>query len=188
METIVDGYNMIFCCGWQGTAKHSLALERSRDRLISELAMRVPFNRRSKITIVFDAKTSPIRASSDEETEKGFQVVYARGFEDADSMIELLIQEHSTPKSLSVVSNDNRIKQAAMRRRATAIECDDWLDELEHLARESSNRDLQAKDTKDLESTDWLEEFGLSEDFEIDPESKDDIFNPFPPGYGEDLD
>ena len=48
---------------------------------------------------------------------RGLSVLFALGDENADARIEQLIGEHSNPKTLTVVSSDNRIRLAATRRR-----------------------------------------------------------------------
>ena len=72
MKTIVDGYNLIFSFGWHTNSKHSMALERARDRLIQKLADRIEMDQRREITIVFDAKTTPIREAQDKLSMNGF--------------------------------------------------------------------------------------------------------------------
>ncbi len=195
MDTIVDGYNLIFCCGWEGTAKTSLALEQARNRLIRELAERIPVESRAHLTIVFDAKKTPVKETQREYTASGFQVVFASDHEEADSLIEELIRTHAAPKSLTVVSNDNRLKTAARRRKAISVDCESWLRQLERGAATPPPPDLPVqKQVAGLEQVDWLAEFGFdeNEDLEVDetsgkPLQEPDVFNPFPPGYGDDL-
>jgi predicted RNA-binding protein with PIN domain len=201
MKTIVDGYNLIFSFGWHTNSKHSMALERARDRLIQELADRIEMDQRREITIVFDAKTTPISEAQDKLSTNGFQVVFARGHDEADSLIEEMIRSHSAPKSLQVVSDDHRLQNCAKRKKAIPIKCEQWLDQLE--ARQdqrvvsdldSMEQEIDSKNTRELESIDWMKEFSMDE--ESNSESNKDShpklqqkksFNPFPPGYGEDI-
>ena len=48
-------------------------------------------------------------------------IIFALGDENADARIEQLIAAHSAPKSLTVVSTDRRVRQAANRRKARSI-------------------------------------------------------------------
>ena len=73
MDTIIDGYNLIFRLGWQGKARNSLALEKARDRLFRELAARIQPAQRKRITIVFDAKNSPVKETDPESVVDGFR-------------------------------------------------------------------------------------------------------------------
>ena len=45
-------------------------------------------------------------------------MLFALGDENADARIEEIVSEHPNPKTLTVVSSDNRIRLAATRRRA----------------------------------------------------------------------
>jgi predicted RNA-binding protein with PIN domain len=194
MTTIVDGYNLIFGMGWQGKAQHSLALEKARERLVRELGNRIPAASRSDVTIVFDAKKTPIKATLADSQVNGFRVIFAANHDEADALIEELIAQHSAPKSLTVVSDDNRLQTAARRRKATPMACEAWLERLGSLA-ERQSTGANAETPKDqairqLEQTDWLAEFQLDEE-PAEPEStteeQPDTYNPFPPGYGDDL-
>ncbi len=162
MKTLIDGYNLIFQCGLQGRTAGSLALERARNRLISELTSRMDDEFRSSTTIVFDAKQRPLKEVVDEERINGLHVVYAIDHDEADSLIEELIRKHSTPKKLLVVSSDHRIRDAARRRKATAIDSDVWFDGLENQVSQRDPAESPADDKS-----------GLGD------------YNPFPPGYGQ---
>ncbi len=204
METIVDGYNLIFSCGWHTKSRHSMWLESARNRLIQELSRRIEPGSRNKVTIVFDAKTNPIKHSEDELSMNGFKVVFARHHDEADSLIEEMINSHSAPKSLRVVSDDHRLQNCATRKKAISIKCEHWLEKLESNQRLSNHQqefvsgasdlDPDKKNTRELESVDWMKEFSIDEASESgeaepgkEPRHKEETFNPFPPGYGEEL-
>ncbi len=162
MNVIIDGYNLIFQCGLQGRTAGLLALEKARNRLISELSTRLDEPTRQQTTIVFDANDRPVTEVPDEQRINGLQIVYAVHHDDADSLIEELIRRHSTPKKLTVVSSDHRLHKAAKRRKATAIDSEVWFESLDH---RSNRKVIEASDVQTEPSGD----------------------NPFPPGYGEDL-
>lgn len=164
MRILIDGYNLIFQCGLQGRVAGSFALEKARRRLISELTSRLDDASRSETTIVFDAKNRPIKEVVDEERINKMSIVYAVGHDDADSLIEELIRKHSTPKKLVVVSSDHRIHDAARRRKAKPIDSDIWYEQIENEARSSASKKVSSNDKPELGD-----------------------YNPFPPGYGEDL-
>lgn len=227
MNTIIDGYNFIFHFGWMQPSGHSRALEKSRLRLIAELASRIPHAERAEILIVFDAKRTPTKATESEQIVQGFPIVFAANFEEADAMIEELIRSHAVPKSLVVVSNDNRLKTAASRRRATGIGVEAWLDLCQSQLRSAATTQGPSAENKldaftgsrkeraieELSATDWLAEFDIEDpaiDIEqwLESEPVKDVdsmkdtdpatepsqkkqnpnnYNPFPPGYGEDL-
>jgi predicted RNA-binding protein with PIN domain len=167
MNVIIDGYNLIFQCGLQGRTAGSLALEKARNRLISELSTRLDEPTREKTTIVFDANDRPVKEVADEQQINGLHVVYAADHDDADSLIEELIRRHPTPKKLTVVSSDHRLHEAARRRKATAVDSDVWFDRLDRNPR----RPTEVVD----DGAPAIED------------QPPHIDNPFPPGYGEDL-
>ena len=198
MPTIIDGYNLIFTCGLEGKTRTPQSLEKARARLVATVASKLSKKERSGTTIVFDAKRLPIKETSADFRAHDIRVLYAVDHEDADTLIEELIAKHSTPKKLVVVSSDHRLQTAATRRKATAVDSDVWYEQLlatrKHRgdAKQPQNDDGCSKES--LESIDWVNEFGSVDiddeageapDASSDPNASN--FNPFPPGYGEDL-
>ena len=161
MKILIDGYNLIFQCGFQGRSAGSDALERARLRLLSELASKLDEATCAKTTVVFDAKNRPVKAVEDESFHHGIRVLFAATHGDADSLIEELVKQHFSPKQLTVVSSDHRVQLAAKRRKAQAIDSDVWLDSLDNPRTNDTNL--------------------------VDEKKSLDNFNPFPPGYGEDI-
>jgi len=154
--------------------------------------------------LVFDAK-NPKGLTTPELDGQGFHVAFARDYEDADAMVIEMVQKHSQPRQLTVVSNDHKIQTASTRRNATAVDADEWYDRLIHMvsgptttgaARNSGkpNVTLSEAETQAL-----IDEFSDLSESEInqkpnssEAEKGDDIesesfYNPFPDGYGEDL-
>ena len=173
---VIDGYNLIFQCGLQGKRRDSLALEKARQRAISTIRKWLGEDL-NRAAIVFDACRLPIKENHNVSQVGGLTIIYAVDFDDADSMIEEIIRTHSSPKQLLVVSSDNRVKNAALRRNAKAVNSDTWYDSLEQdfesLSRrgiysDQSGSDAQPDFEKDtssgLENIDWLKEFGYQED------------------------
>ena len=165
MYVLIDGYNLIFQCGLEGRSAATDALEKARGRLLNELAAHLSDQARQNTTIVFDAKTRPVKEVPETTEHHGIQVLFAVDYEDADANLESLIRKHSVPKQLTVVSSDHRIQTAAKRRKATPVDSDVWYEQLM---------------TGQLESGNEAEE-------EAPPKPPQSFENPFPPGYGEDL-
>jgi len=170
MDVIIDGYNLIFQCGLEGSVRNPRTIEKSRGRLISMLAQLLPPAQISRTTIVFDAKRLPASESQIESRKTGIRVLFAVDYDDADSMIEDLITTHSTPKKLLVVSSDHRIQKAATRRKAKAIDSDVWLDKLESSSSaaveklsSSSEGDITDQSIAgEFADIDWNAEFGAA--------------------------
>lgn len=169
LRTIIDGYNLIFQCGLEGRARNPTALEKARNRLVGVIAKHLSESQCSQTAIVFDAESLPIRETEKVARQHGVLVAYAIDYEDADSMIEDLISSHSSPKQLTVVSSDHRLHKASMRRNATPIDSDLWLDQLEsgtltnqEIASDRESFDKTIPDS--FSNVDWASEFGLDDD------------------------
>jgi predicted RNA-binding protein with PIN domain len=159
MDIIVDGYNLIFRLGWHGRAKNSMALEKARDRLIRELKSRFEPSQRPKITIVFDAKRSPIKQTENSLIVEGFKIVFASNYDEADSLIEEMIGQHSAPKNLTVVSADRKLQETAARRKAKFSSPEAWIDSCDLCSEHDRGSEFE-KELGSLENIDWLSEFG----------------------------
>jgi predicted RNA-binding protein with PIN domain len=95
--------------------------------------------------VVFDAARAPDGLPG-RSTHRGIRVWFAREYPDADSLIEELVEDATSPH-LVVVSNDRRLQAAARRRRARAVGCDEWLAE----ARAARRRARETNDIKPAE-------------------------------------
>jgi predicted RNA-binding protein with PIN domain len=127
MRWLIDGYNVMHAAGLLGPRLSRDGFRRARRRFLDELAIALPAEDEGDVTVIFDASVPPgdFPLSS---TYRGIRVVFALGDEDADSRIEYLLGQDSNPKSLTVVSSDNRIRQAASRRKARPLTADAFWD------------------------------------------------------------
>ena len=190
LAIIIDGYNFLLTTGMMAENVESIELEKGRKRLLSFLASRFPngdsngsknlpkengknknLDDRSaseksktskfhpKLTVVFDSQTKlrlPTRLSY-----QGIDVQFSKGYENADELIIEMIQSFDVPKRLLVVSSDHEIQTAAKRRRATAIDSDVWLDQLEtKVEDESDSENATSKPAPNSTDTEhWLNVF-----------------------------
>ena len=212
MSVIIDGYNLIAAVGIIGRGVGPGGLERARLALLNFLAESLPLGEVGGTTVVFDAKNAPPglpRAVN----HRGLAVRFASRYPDADSLIEEMIVEESAPRGLTVVSSDHRIQRAARRRKAVPVDSDVWYVGVVRGRRERQadvrSKQAEAKPPVPLLGEDvdyWVRFFGgeslLDEvveeglgsqalrksepggDVEIEG---DGACNPFPPGYGEDV-
>lgn len=162
MDTIIDGYNLIFQCGLEGHRRTPVSIRKSRARLIKLLVDCLDGSELIGTTIVFDAKGLPAGESQIVSRRHGMRVMFSVGYEDADSMIEELIAGHSHPKKLLVVSSDHRIQTAATRRRARAIDSDVWLDQIERAAESKASIAKLPPTSPVQDGHDWRAEFELT--------------------------
>jgi predicted RNA-binding protein with PIN domain len=182
MALLIDGYNLLYETDIFGAAGPGTDLHRTRLALLNFLAAAINKRERTRTTIVFDATGAPPGLPRT-ISHQGMTVHFAPRNSDADEMIEDLLQQHRTPKSLVVVSSDHRVQRAARSRGATFIDSAAWYAERRAALRQSKTDDAAAK--PDVQPTSdelmyWLAEFG-----EV-PRS-DDVLSQFPPGYGDDV-
>lgn len=178
-QTLIDGYNLLFAAGFEGRSRERGWLERARQRLVKFLEVHMPFDDLARTLVVFDVSVDVLKAREGESenvrdvavsSNSGIEVAFAFDFDDADDMLENLIRKHSSPKSLTVVSSDNRIRRCAMARRAASIGSEEFLDRLERPKQGPpkqgpeirSDEEAARADYKlsDHEVQDWLREFG----------------------------
>ncbi len=127
-QILIDGYNLLYALGLPHGPRRPRALEKARNRLLDQLAARLGKDVDS-VTVVFDARHPPPGQPA-EENRHGVHVVFAVQHGEADDLLEDLIRRHSSPRQLSVVSDDHRIQRAARRRRCRVLSCGEFLDEL----------------------------------------------------------
>ncbi|MEM7782023.1 MAG: NYN domain-containing protein [Planctomycetota bacterium] len=166
IRLLIDGYNLIFCCGLQGKHRSPTALQRARDRLVSSLDLHLPDAMKSRTVVVFDASKLPIREDVSTHFHNQIRIEYATTFDDADSMIEFLIRKNSNPKSLTVVSSDHRIHKAAETRKAKPVDSEIWFEKLEssQLLKSQTKNDRDDSKTEkeipnEIEAIDWAAKF-----------------------------
>jgi predicted RNA-binding protein with PIN domain len=164
MRWLIDGYNVMHAAGLLGPKLSREGFRRARRRFLDGLADSLPVEREGDVTVVFDASVPPgdFPLSS---TYRGIRVVFALGDEDADSRIEYMLGHDSNPKTLTVVSSDNRIRQAASRRRARPLTADafwDLKDEMSAVPTARTDRppDIERNATPGAKETEfWLQAF-----------------------------
>ena len=116
MALLIDGYNLLHATGISGKGSGPGGFQRSREALLNFLAASIEPAERAQTTIVFDAADAPPGLPRT-MTQEEMTVRYATDYPDADTLIEELISEHSTPRKLLVVSSDHRIQRGAKHRR-----------------------------------------------------------------------
>src|SRR5262245_34263773 len=127
MPLLIDGYNLMYAAPIVGDVRGPRGFERSRAALIGFVSRAVGDSDRAGTTIVFDAAGAPPGLPSTLDYD-GILVRFARGYRDADELLEELIAADHSPRRLTVVSSDHRVQRAAKRRRAEAIDSDVWFE------------------------------------------------------------
>jgi predicted RNA-binding protein with PIN domain len=193
MALLIDGYNLLHVTSLSGKGEGPGSFQRSREALLRFLAASLDPEERKLTTVVFDATDAP-PGLPDTVTHEEMTVRYARGYPDADALIEELIAKENAPRKLLVVSSDHRIQRAAKRRRARTVDSDAWYAQLWQRRVQSRSAAQQLVPEKPIgelspaEIAHWVNEFSASEPSERPTAARDQsVDSPFPPRYGEDL-
>jgi uncharacterized protein len=191
MSLLIDGYNLLHASGILGRGVGPGGLERSRSALLNFLAESLDARQLAGTTVVFDSRGAPPGLPRKIEF-RGMTVRFADPGSDADQTIEELIAANSAPRRLTVVSSDHRLHRAARRRRAKAIDSDLWYGEIIRQridrVRTKSPAQKPAEPPTESEVRFWLKQFGVEEPPAPPSGPANPVAdNPFPPGYGEDV-
>lgn len=181
MRYLIDGYNLMHELGLMPRALPPGGLRKVRHRFLNDLADKLGPTDAHLTTVVFDARDAPEHLPS-ETRHKGLSVEYADDVDEADDRIEQIIARHSAPKTLSVVSSDRRIRQAARRRRALTLSSDEFWTQLDdrkdrarrNAARKPSGPPPEIKPEAESDREHWLRAFGSADEML----SKDGTWDP----------
>jgi hypothetical protein len=156
---IIDGYNLLHASGVFGDVRGPLGLEHSRQALLNHLVDLLGPDANQTI-VVFDAAEAPEGLPS-RYLHESIQVLFARDYPDADSLIEEMVEEIS-PSGLVVVSSDRRVQAAARRRRAVAVNSEEWLAERRQAMAEGTlSKEIKPTDPGPGDVEAWKRYFGF---------------------------
>jgi hypothetical protein len=176
MHYLIDGYNLLHAMGVLTGQVGPTGLERARLNLLGVLCGALGADA-ANVTVIFDAANPP-RGVPAQFDYHGLQVWFAVEQAQADDLIEQLIRKASAPKSLTVVSDDHRIQQAARRRQCVVQGCEEFLEALQKRRRDRKPKPnaetLKPQGVSGTETQHWLEEFA---DLAEDPDLKE-LFDP----------
>src|SRR4051812_39323189 len=117
MALLIDGYNLLNVTGIFAGEGPGTELHRARLAFLNYLASSFTKRQRTGTTIVFDAAGAP-PGLPHTINHDGMTIHFARRHSNADEMIEELLEEWKSPRSLVVVSSDHRVQRAARHRGA----------------------------------------------------------------------
>ena len=126
---VIDGYNLMHAAGLGRSEYGPGELERNRNRLLNRVASVLDEHIAADAIVVFDAHLAIPRASDDNppELRSPLAVRFSRDGRDADAEIEQILETHSSPRQILIVSSDHRLHKAAARRKANCIDSEDFL-------------------------------------------------------------
>lgn len=165
MRTLIDGYNLMHALGLLGKRLGPDGFRKVRTRFLNDLAAAMGVVEAHQTAVVFDARDPPGHLPR-ESIYKGITVIFAVDDEDADERIERLIAAHPAAKTLTVVSSDHRIRQAATRRRARSLTAEAFWQGLETPRRgppspppPTAEEEARLHGLSPEEAAEWLEAF-----------------------------
>jgi len=129
MLYLIDGYNLFHAAGFAPpkVAPRS-AFDSARGRFLDWLATS-PLLRSGDVDfrVIFDAQNSGTDLGS--RSHRGVQITFSFR-KTADDLIEEILGANSRRKEMTVISNDGRLRDAALRASCFWLGCDDFLDAL----------------------------------------------------------
>lgn len=170
VDLIIDGYNLMHFAGLARERYGPGDLERARNRLLQRIRRGLSRDERSRTTVVFDGQYAPIRERAVQHFH-GLEIHFSPVGLEADDVIEELVAAHSSPKQLMVISSDNRLQTAAKRRKASYLDSDSFLVELDQ--REERAKQIQkatrteSDDVKTLSDADIAEWMNVFADLDV---------------------
>jgi|SRR5262245_25917677 len=160
MRYLIDGYNLMYALGLARRNGGRAAWDRGRRLLLDWLAdQHGPAA--GNVTVALDAQNAR-GGLVIEESHRGLRIVRKQG-RAADDMIEDLLKDERSPQTLTVVSNDARVREAASRRGCMVQKCEDYIDAVMDRPRPRTPADDQPeKDERatPAEIAEWLQKFG----------------------------
>jgi predicted RNA-binding protein with PIN domain len=159
---LIDGNNLLHASDVfpSGRDRSTAAAQRE---LVKVLRRGLSAAEAATAVIVFDGR--PLSGFA-EQSEAGLQVLHPRMGEDADTLIESLLEAVAEPSRLVVVSSDHRLQRAARRIGATAIDSEVYWREWKARQRlpEAANSDEKPETPPSEEVQEWLDRFGPTGD------------------------
>jgi predicted RNA-binding protein with PIN domain len=156
--TIIDGNNLLWALH-EGVGEREITTEVQLCRVLSQYFARMGETGQ----VVFDGAGPSDKSQFD--TIDYLEVYFAGFHRDADSVVEEKIVADTSPRRLTVVSSDRRLRKAAGERKAAALKSEDfWQQVQRELSRKAPKRKEPEENREGLtdgETDKWLEAFGL---------------------------
>lgn len=155
---IIDGYNLLRAV--QNLTEQSFNIT---DVQLCLVLGKYLYRIKKKGRIVFDG-IGP-RDKTAFNNLRNLEVVFSGSSHEADDVIERLVLENTAPRMLTVVSSDRRVKAAAKKRKATALDCVDFWTDVIKIFEKKQKRQVEPQGKfigiSEAETEFWLREFGL---------------------------
>ena len=129
MTFLIDGYNLLHAVGFApGPNTARKAFDAARTRFLDWLATSAPLrNGKDDYHVVFDAQNAPVNLGG--SNHRGIRVTFSYR-QTADDLIETLIANSDRRTDVCVVTNDGRLREAALHGGCQWMNCNEFLDRL----------------------------------------------------------
>lgn len=124
---IIDAHNVIFAHP-ELAGLHRRTPTAAREQLV-RLLESYQDSSGIRIVAVFDGNSTS-RANTAQSSPAGIQVFYPHAGQSADAIIERLVVKYSATHDLTVASNDNLVRTAAMAAGASTMDTETLFDEI----------------------------------------------------------
>lgn len=121
MRYLIDGYNLMHSLGLVRRSGGDRAWFAARQKMLDWLAEQLSPRTADTFQVVFDAQKSV--GALENNQYRGVKILIARG-QSADDVIEQMLPSEQQPKTLTVVSNDQRLRDAAWKNECHWIKCE----------------------------------------------------------------
>jgi len=159
MPLLIDGYNLLWAIQKLPDTSDSI-----NDIKLCRLIDRYLVVTKQTGQMVFDGIGPPEKNAFDNFTK--LDIIFTGRRTDADTVIEDKIKINTAPKRLTVVSSDNRIRDAARRRKAISLKSEEfWSTIHKALARKQKTSEPTQKQIglDESETKRWMDLFGIEQ-------------------------
>jgi len=158
--TIIDGDNLLWALR-QALEEREITTELDLCRALSRYfaLMGEPGQ------VVFDGAGPADRSEFDTITNP--EIIFAGFNRDADSVIEERLKVNTSPRRLTVVSSDRRLRKAAAMRKAAAVKSEEFWEQVRRELKRGRPRKPEPQEKREGlsegETDRWMEAFGIDQ-------------------------
>ena len=170
-KLLIDGYNLMYAIGYaQAADTRPKALESGRNRLIELLAEHLG-PAANQTCIVFDAADAAPKGLAKFYQQRSIHLLFSSDYLSADECIQEILQVHSNPKRLVLLSSDHSVQRKGTAKGATVRDSEDWKQAIELVTSPKPNGNQPTDEVADPskqnpqvspdDREEWLRKFGF---------------------------
>jgi len=158
--TIIDGDNLLWALR-QTLEEREITTELEMCRVLS----RYFASTGEPGQVIFDGAGPADRSEFDKIANP--EIIFAGFHRDADSVIEERLKANTSPRRVTVVSTDRRLRKAAALRKAAGVKSEDFWEQVRRELKRGKPRRPEPQEKREGlsegETDQWLEAFGLDQ-------------------------